>query len=81
MDNLACCSSSATERERESAWLLCGSRSSVVRVSTAKAGGLWFDSQWLPRNLFSHFVSMLILPPVAYPQFLPPVGNQYSYKK
>ena len=32
---------------RESAGLLQGSRSSVVRVLTAKVGGLGFDSQWL----------------------------------
>ena len=31
------------------AGLLRGSRSSVVRASTAKVGGLGFDSQWLPK--------------------------------
>ena len=34
-----------------------GSRSSVVRASTAKVGGLGFDSQWLPMYLY---VSILI---------------------
>ena len=34
-----------------------GSRSSVVRASTAKVGGLGFDSQWLP---MLQYVSILI---------------------
>ena len=37
---------------REGAGLLQGSRSSVVRASTAKVGGLGFDSQWLPMHFF-----------------------------
>ena len=37
---------------RESAVLLQGSRSSVVRALTAKVGGLGFDSQWLPMHFF-----------------------------
>ena len=36
--------------ERESAGLLRGNRSSVVRASTAKVGGLGLNSQWLPRH-------------------------------
>ena len=51
------------------AGLLQGSRSSVVRASTAKVGGLGFDSQWLPK----FFPSVCDLPPVAYQQFLLPV--------
>ena len=49
------------------AGLLQGSRSSVVRASTAKVGGLGFDSQWLPK-FFLQYVSILI-----YQQFLLPV--------
>ena len=37
---------------KEGAGLLQGSRSSVIRVSTAKVGGLGFDSQWLPVHFF-----------------------------
>ena len=44
---------------RKGAGLLQGSRSSVVRVSTAEVGGLGFDSQWLPMH-FVQFVSILI---------------------
>ena len=40
------------------AGLLQGSRSSVVRVSTAE--GLGFDSQWLPKFFPSVYVSILI---------------------
>ena len=58
---------------RVSAGLLQGSRSSVVRASTAKVGGLGFDSQWLPKHFFSQFVSMLIYHHLVYQQFLPPV--------
>ena len=50
------------------AGLLQGSHSSVVRVSTAKIGGLGFDSQWLPKFFFLQYVSILI-----YQQFLLPV--------
>ena len=62
---------------KKGAGLLQGSRSSVVRASTAKVGGLGFDSQWLPM----HFFFNPDLPPVAYHQFLlPVVVDQYSYK-
>ena len=44
----------------ESAGLLQGSRNSVVRASTAKVGGLGFDSQWLPMHFSLQFVSILI---------------------
>ena len=54
------------------AGLLQGSRSSVVRASTAKVGGLGFDSQWLPR-FFPSVCFYSDLPPVAYQQFLLPV--------
>ena len=54
---------------RESAGLLQGSRSSVVRASTAKVGGLGFDSQWLPFPSVCFYPNLL---PVAYHQFLPP---------
>ena len=53
--------------------LLQGSHSSVVRASTAKVGGLGFDSQWLPMHSVCFYPD---LSPVAYHQFLPPVvGN------
>ena len=54
--------------------LLRGSRSSVVRVSTAKVGGLGFDSQWLPK-FFPSVCFYSDLPPEsdAYQQFLLPV--------
>ena len=54
------------------AGLLQGSRSSVVRASTAKVGGLGFDSQWLPK-FFPSVCFYSDLPPVAYQQFLLPV--------
>ena len=54
------------------AGLLQGSRSSVVRASTAKVGGLGFDSQWLPK-VFPSVRFYSDLPPVAYQQFLLPV--------
>ena len=54
------------------AGLLQGSRSSVVRASTAKVGGLGFDSQWLPK-FFPSVCLYSDLPPVAYQQFLLPV--------
>ena len=54
------------------AGLLRGSRSSVVRASTAKVGGLGFDSQWLPK-FFPSVCFYSDLPPVAYQQFLLPV--------
>ena len=59
------------------AGLLQGSRSSVVRASTAKVGGLGFDSQWLIK-----FFPVSIL---TYHQVLPTVlttscCNQNSYK-
>ena len=65
---------------KEGAGLLRGSRSSVVRVSTAKVGGLGYDSQWLPMHFSSvHVCFYPDLPPVAYHQLLPPViANQYS---
>ena len=37
---------------KKGAGLQYGSRSSVVRASTAKDGGLGFDSQWLPMHFF-----------------------------
>ena len=40
---------------RESARLLQGRCSSVVREPTAKVGGLGFNSQWLPMHFFSHY--------------------------
>ena len=43
--------------------MLQGSRSSVVRASTAKVGGLGFDSQWLP--IFSSVCFYPDIPPVA----------------
>ena len=62
---------------KEGAGLLQGSRSSVVRASTAKVGDLGLDSQWLPM----HGCFYPDLPPVAYHQLLPQVVvNQYSYK-
>ena len=39
------------------AGLLQGSRSSVVKVSTVKVGGLGFDPQWLPMLSLSLFLS------------------------
>ena len=45
---------------RESAGLLQGSRSSVVRASTGKVGGLGFNSKWLPMHFSLQFVSILI---------------------
>ena len=54
------------------AGLLQGSRSSVVRASTAKVGGLGFDSQWLPK-FFPSVCFYSDLPPVVYQQFLLPV--------
>ena len=55
--------------------------SSVVSVSTAKVGGLGFDSQWLYPCIFSSVCFYPDLPPVASLQFLlPVVVNQYSYK-
>ena len=54
------------------AGLLQGSRNSVVRASTAKVGGLGFDSQWLPK-FFPSVCFYSDLPPVAYQQFLLPV--------
>ena len=54
------------------AGLLQGSRSSVVRVSTAKVGGIGFDSQWLPK-FFPSVCLYSDLPPVAYQQFLLPL--------
>ena len=45
---------------RESAGLLQGSCSSVIRASTAKIGGLGFDSQLATHAFFSRFVSILI---------------------
>ena len=78
MVNLACSSSSNTEKK--GAGLLQGSRSSVVRASTAKVGGLGFDSQWLLMHFFFIYPD---LPPVAclYHQFLLlVVVDQYSYK-
>ena len=47
-------------------------RSSVVRASTAKVGGLGFDSQWLPK-FFPSVCFYSDLSPVAYQQFLLPV--------
>ena len=44
--------------------------------STFKVGGIGFNSYLM--HFFSQFVSMMIFPPVAYHQFLPPIGNQYS---
>ena len=41
----------------KSAGLRQGSRRSVVRASTAKVGGLGFDSQWLPMHFSVQFVS------------------------
>ena len=53
-----------------------GSRSSVVKVLTAKVKSLGFDSQWLPKHFFSVcFCADFIT------GCLPPVLNQYSYKK
>ena len=61
--NLACSSSSNTE---EGCWVAAGySRSSVVRASTAKVGGLGFDSQWLYPCIFSSACFYPDLPPVA----------------
>ena len=54
------------------AGLLQGSRSSMVRASTAKVGGLGFDSQWLPK-FFPSVCFYSDLPPVVYQQFLLPV--------
>ena len=54
--DLACFPSSNTEQS---------SRSSVVRVSRAKAGGLGFDPRWLPMHFFSQFVYYADLPPVS----------------
>ena len=51
------------------AGLLQGSRSSVVGASTAKVGGLGFDSQWLPK-FFPSVCFYSDLPPVAYYQLL-----------
>ena len=62
--------------------LLQGSRSSVVRASTAKFGGLGFDTQWLPK----------FFPSVCFYSDLPPCSclptvlttsccNQNSYTK
>ena len=43
---------------KKGAGLLQGSCSSVVRASTAKVGGLGFDSLWLPLHFFfSMFLS------------------------
>ena len=44
---------------KEASGLLQGSRSSVVRASTAKVGGLGFDSQWLAHAFFLWYVSIL----------------------
>ena len=46
---------------KKNTWLLQDSRSSVVRVLTAKVGSLGFDSQWLPMHFFSQFVSLLMI--------------------
>ena len=67
MEKYICSSSSNTEWR---CWQ--GSRSSVVRASTAKVGGLGFDSQWLPK-FFPSVCFYSDLPPVAYQQFLLPV--------
>ena len=63
MVDVACSSSLNSE------W---GCRSSVVRASTAKVGGLGFNSQWLPK-FFPSVCFYSDLPPVAYQQFLLPV--------
>ena len=44
----------------------------VYRASTAKVGGLGFDSQWLPK-FFPSVCFYSDLPPVVYQQFLLPV--------
>ena len=53
------------------AGLLQGSRSLMVRASTAKVGGLGFNPKWLPRHFFS-VCFCADLPPVACHQLLPP---------
>ena len=63
------------------AGLLQGSRSSVVRASTAKVGGHGFDFQWLPK-FFPSVCFYSDLPPVAYQHAALTTScyNQNSYK-
>ena len=62
------------------AGLLQDSRSSVVRASTAKVGGLGFDSQWLPKffpfSMFLFCFTTSCLPTVLTTSCC----NQNSYK-